>query len=274
MVGDELSEFTRLARTHGLRTALWHVRRFLVWTVTQRLPISALARLFDLYGTVHPGRSDANPLRPVWVDPHAIEYYHPGEPKGFGEVAGGDWDRDACRFEELAEYRSLERRFRDGVAWEETALFERYRRRLADGNPFWRCRTEAELEAYFAEIDRLYERIEREGYRSQRQLLAADPERTRQWNNDAMHPALNEVSINVFRDGGMAKSESGNHRLAIAKLLDVEEIPVVVRARHAEWQALRDEIGAAESPDDLTDRAVTHLGHPDLADVVPPDWLA
>lgn len=64
--------------------------------------------------------------------------------------------------------------------------------------------------------------------------------------------------MNVHRNGELAKSGSCNHRLSIAKLADVDEIPVLVRVRHADWQAVRDELRRADSPD--------------LADLVPDRW--
>ena len=56
----------------------------------------------------------------------------------------------------------------------------------------------------------------------------------------------------------------GKHRFTIAKLLDLESVPVEVRAVHSSWLKLRDEIhnnGLPEGYEDLRD-------HPDLQDVL------
>lgn len=267
-----VDELIRHLKQEGIGTALYHVRRFLIWQVTTRLPLPILYYLFELNRRIRSDRSDANPLRLIEVSPNEITYIHTGEPNGFGKVASGDWDTNRDCFDESAVYRSLANRFEDGMDWQETELYQRYEQQLEDGEPYWRCTTPEELQEYFDSIDRLYKRITEDGYKSQRELLAEKTHVTRKHNNDALHPALNEISVNIYRDGSLAKTEAGNHRLTIAKLLDLDSIPVVVRARHPKWQAIRDEIRAAESPSELSIQAKCHLTHPDLVDIVPQKW--
>ncbi|TYL38902.1 hypothetical protein CV102_10365 [Natronococcus pandeyae] len=220
---------------------------------------------FRLWLRLVPNTTDADPLKPIYVSPERIEYYHHGEPRGIGRVRGGNWDRDRKRFTDDIVYRSLERRYRDGVPWEETELYraelDDVRRRTG--------RSPEELREYFETIDDLYRRIEREGYKSQRELLAENPRTTAVANNDAIHPVLNEVAVNIYSDGSLAKKSSGRHRLAIARLLEIDRIPVVVRTRHAEWQAIRDEIRSTDSDAALSEEARRHLDHPDLRDITP-----
>jgi hypothetical protein len=49
-------------------------------------------------------------------------------------------------------------------------------------------------------------------------------------------------------------------------LLELESIPILVRARHTKWQRRRDEIRAADSVDDLDEGTRALLDHPDLRD--------
>ncbi|MDG5818737.1 hypothetical protein [Natronococcus sp. A-GB7] len=269
----------RILREDGVLSLLWRSVRF-VWTTTvwrrelvQWLPASAVALAFAVRSRLLPHVSDANPTRPIRVDPDEIEYYHGSDdPWRLGHVIDSDWDDPEGRFEETAVYRSLEARFLEGDDWAETELYAEYRDRLEDGDPYWRCTTEAELEAYFERIDDLYESMAEEGYRSQRALLADDDADPREENTDAVHPVVQEIGVNVYRDGELVKKGAGFHRLAIAKLLDLEEIPVTVRVRHADWQAVRNEIRAASSRAELSERAESHLDHPDLRDVVPERW--
>ncbi|WP_226377470.1 hypothetical protein [Haloterrigena turkmenica] len=44
-------------------------------------------------------------------------------------------------------------------------------------------------------------------------------------------------------------------------------MPVLVRRRHARWQSIREELSTATRRSELTDRARTHLGHPDVCDL-------
>ncbi|MFC4989666.1 hypothetical protein [Saliphagus infecundisoli] len=72
---------------------------------------------------------------------------------------------------------------------------------------------------------------------------------------------LNEVGINVGRDGALLWRHRGLHRLSIAKLLGVDRIPIYVLARHAGWQRVRDRLRAGEPVGTGPD------SHPDLADL-------
>ncbi|WP_331234310.1 ParB N-terminal domain-containing protein [Natronorarus salvus] len=74
-----------------------------------------------------------------------------------------------------------------------------------------------------------------------------------------------KVAVNVGRDGELTfNNEDGHHRLAVAKILDVDRIPVTVVVRHAEWQAIREAVASADSVDDLGDRGRDHLDRPDV----------
>ncbi len=113
----------------------------------------------------------------------------------------------------------------------------------------------------------LAEKIEIEGYRNQLDLFCEDPNKAWRKNNDAIHPYLNEIAINIGRDGRMGKKSSGGHRLSVAKELGLDEVPVVVRTRHRGWQDIRDEIRMADSVRDLPEGVTRHLDHPDLVDI-------
>ena len=115
----------------------------------------------------------------------------------------------------------------------------------------------------------LAEKIKSEGYRSQRDLFCENPQKTWKENNDAVHPYLNEIGINIGRDGRMGKKSSGGHRLSVAKELGLDKVPVVVRARHRDWQDIRDQIRTADSITDLPENVMRHLDHPDLQDLRP-----
>lgn len=241
--------------------------------VVGRMSVSTLSQLFEIRSRIFPRISDSNPLRLVWVDPNDIIYYQGRGPWMFGRVVAGDWDAPEVQFEDTMIYQSFKKRFVDEVGWPETELYQKYSQRLENGTPHYRCTSPSELEAYFDSVDTLYEHIRTEGYKSQRDLLQENPETAREVNNDAPHPALHEVSVNIYRDGTLAKKGAGFHRLAIAKLLSLDEIPVVVRVRHKEWQAIRDQIRNAESRYKLCERSMNALEHPDMKDIVPKDWI-
>lgn len=79
------------------------------------------------------------------------------------------------------------------------------------------CRTQEDLTLYFRRIRKLYRSIRDEGYRRG------------SWIKGETGP---EIEIAVGRDGGLYMLRNGNHRLAIAKLLQLPTVPVHVRAVH------------------------------------------
>lgn len=184
-----------------------------------------------------------DPYRLVEVDPASVEYVDalPGPKFRYaGVVTGGDWDRTGERFEELDVFRAYERHFEEGVPWAETAFFERVVDEIADGQVRWGCRSREEFERRCDRLDRLYETIRTEGYRTQAELSESDA-------TDPMNrsPPLkterfkHEIAVTVGRDGEVFFSD-GRNRLSIAKLLGLERVPVRVLRRHREWQSVRD----------------------------------
>lgn len=211
--------------------------------------------------------TDADPFARLWVNPARIDSQIRTPSKRWGRVADGDWDLAVVPFDETVAFRSVEAHFQDGVPWAETTEFEQYRDRLAAGERPKGCATEAELEARFEELDTIYDRIATDGYRSQPELWADQPGYQRtvfyKWDR-TIDPRLDEVTISIGRNGQLVHSDRGDHRLAIAKLLGCQEIPVLVRRRHAAWQSIRDEITATPRRSALSEQARKYLDHPDI----------
>ena len=190
--------------------------------------------------------TDADPYKRLYVDPASIDYTS-GAARRRGWVVDGKWDQNGGAFMERTVPRSIEEHFVEGLPWDGTSLTDRYQ------GPELRKRAD--------EIEQLYHHIREEGYKSQRQLLEEDPDVA--WNglNDAMHPVVNEVAVDIGRDGEILWNMCGQHRLAIAKVLEIDRIPVQVFRRHAEWQTVRDRVRrGGEIPAQFQD-------HPDLTDL-------
>ena len=179
-----------------------------------------------------------------------------------GAVLDGDWDRRDVRFVDTDLYRSFAAHFRDGVPWERTAFFERVVGEIRAGHRPWGCDSEAAFERRCRELDELYASIRDDGFRTQRELAASgrDEPASRDRATLAARVINDEVAVDVGRDGELLYAD-GRNRLAIAKLLGVDEIPVIVLRRHAQWVDARD---AAARRLARTGRLPSALrGHPD-----------
>ncbi len=253
-------------RKEGPDRLFFYGIRYLSWELSlhhrvQSLPTPLTVTIFLLTKTivrgsirllnaVYPHRyTDADPYKYILVDPSSIEYTT-GEilSKRRGWVVEGEWDEDGDHFMQRTYPKAIEQRLVEGLEWEETALAEKY--------------DDQRLEERGNTIDRLYELIYDDGYKSQAQLLEENPEATWKGLNDAMHPLANEIAVDIGRNGELLWNICGQHRLAIAKVLDIDRIPVQVFRRHTEWQKLRDDIRRGN---ELPERLRTH---PDLQDII------
>ncbi|WP_435346409.1 hypothetical protein [Haloarchaeobius sp. HRN-SO-5] len=213
----------------------WYARAHLLW-------IRERSRL----------RHDAviDPFRVVWIDLDALELtaeHFEGIPKyrRAGRLAGGDWDQDTERFRDRTIYRSFAAHFDDGVPWSETEFYESIVDRLESGESWWDCTTEAEFQERCRRLDELYDRIAEHGLLSQEELAAKgyDEPITKERSSTFSRTLEDEIAVHVGRNGEFLFCD-GRNRLAIAKVLDVDEIPVRIMVRHEEWQAFRDDVAA------------------------------
>lgn len=216
--------FGTMVKRHGYKCALSSAKEFILYN----------------YGGMYMGRYDPSrfemssvePNKILWVKPTDIQYFQPSLFRRFvngfdrrrypNPVVGGQWDRLRVSLEDRVFYRSLEEHFIEAVPWEETIFIQQCLGDIAEGRQTWHdSSTKSEVFDRAEMIDRLYESIKEEGYRS---------------HVDLGKPVTNEITVNIARDGSLIQSVNGKHRITIAKLLDIEEIPVRVFARHSHWE--------------------------------------
>ena len=241
-----------------------------------RYEIGSFVNFFRAFGrhTVYRLRyhsSFPDPYRLRWIDPRRIEYvqcpsFQHQRSRHGTYIIGGDWDvRESSKYvynrvkafdeqtcvpiERYVYYESFERHFLQGVPWEQTEIYEW----LSDGGiSRYQCSDVGEV---LRNVDKLYEMIESGGYKSQSELHTG---------RKLYSPALYEIQVNVGRDGRLVLDD-GRHRLLIARLLGLDEIPVRVYARHPSWMSIR-----AATLEDGVPPADSLTGgdevHPDLED--------
>lgn len=188
-----------------------------------------------------------------WVDPESIKYMSRRKPcpywkrrVKFGKVMGGDWDRQEKRFSESSIYQSMYQRYQLGMDWEETQKWE-------EVSP----KTDKEVKSlmlYLDNIDKLYRTIKDEGFRTQEEILKPN-----EYPNEGLYlDHLNEITVDIGRNGILLFVD-GRHRLAIAKILDLDKVPVVFLVRHIAWMEARERY-CSNPPNEIPN-------HPDLRDL-------
>lgn len=260
------------------RSALdWSLARSAYWSLAPRYYRWQYPTDFE------DGPATPDPFKIERIDPRRVERltrrcYPPwwNRRSLFGAVRDGDWDRRphdeaptyggppselfvAPTLEETPLYRALERHFRDGVAWTETAFVRDAIALLEAGrDPVWHdCRSRSDVLDRCERLEELYRRMDREGCRSHRERTAVRD------RADFLTCLEREIIVDVGRDGSLLLV-SGKHRLSLARLLGLSSVPVVFLVRHADWMATRRAVanGEAAPGEDLGD-------HPDLRDLKP-----
>lgn len=164
----------------------------------------------------------------------------------------GDWDTPApTAFEQLDTFEALRDRLVRGRPWQETPFFKRTVAAIESGTPKWGCASEeAFLKRLTTEVEPLYDEIRTHGYKTQVDLGSEDSP---------------EVQVGIRRDGRFIFID-GKHRLSIARLLELPQIPVQVVARHTQWEEFKEEL-REEAKAGLRGRIYQTIDHPDLADI-------
>jgi hypothetical protein len=204
-------------------------------------------------------RAVADPEKIIWIRPGDVKFKLMGTQTlklGRNDILAGDWDLDRREIETTAKYKSIIQHFRDGIDWEETDLFQRYARRLDNGMKARGRNSIADVkEDYEETINQLYQEIREKGF-----LLPKD----RNKKSNDLPP------LHIGRDGELLFGRDGNHRLAMARLLDLKVIPCVVHTRHTHWQEVREKIFqfGASAIQEMPDPKLAE--HPDLADLIDP----
>lgn len=133
---------------------------------------------------------------------------------------------DAERFEETVLYRSLRERFEDGVPWEETEVIRSVLELVDRGYSVWHgCSSETEVRERCAKLDELYRSMQETGYKQPTELKKSE---------GMISQTLNQIVVDVGRDGDLLFAD-GRHRLAVAKILGLDAVPVVVLVRHRRY---------------------------------------
>ena len=163
-----------------------------------------------------------------------------------GIIADGDWDSqnrekiyDYIRFK----YNGFKERFIEGKDWEDTVFFKEYREwedtiyfknyKEGGNRDLIKENKESAWERYkqnhLMRWEDLYKSIKKDGYLEHNKTMSAHRP-----NDITRGQPESEIEVAVSRDGEILFLD-GRNRLAIAKLLNIEEVPVVVNYWHKQY---------------------------------------
>lgn len=196
-----------------------------------------------------------DPFEPISINPKLIDYrsterFIP-EDRYLGQVKGGDWDEGKEVLKETVTYQGLKSRFIDGIPWEETVYFEKAESEIEKNGEFIGCRTTEEfLDSRCEFVEQLYSCMKENGFKSHTENTVYDVNRPWSYYDPT------GVSVVIDRSGEIILHD-GTHRVVLARILEIEQIPAHVLVRHKKWQKTRESVLRGEYQNQLNN-------HPDI----------
>jgi hypothetical protein len=172
-------------------------------------------------------------------------------------IVDGDWDVAVGNVEEDVVYQAFNSHFVGGADWLDTGYVDYLQ---GGASEHGRSSVEVILQRC-SKLDELFCFIRDNGYKTQRALQSESAVILGSWKHQLIPPEFREISVNVTRDGKFLW-HGGFHRLCIARILELEAIPVRVTVRHARWQQIRDDVASGREYSGKYDF------HPDVRNVL------
>ena len=149
-----------------------------------------------------------------------------------GHVKDGDWDLKKEKYEMLVHDKGFKKRFASKEEWQNTVYYKFLLEKNKDLLKKNKIEAKNKINNYLQHCDQLFEEINTNGYKSQ-----SEQEKTIKsiYNNCFYeNKSANEVEVGISRNGEILFID-GRRRLSIAKLLDLNSIPVIVNVWHEEY---------------------------------------
>lgn len=177
------------------------------------------------------------------VNPKLVEYvvktdylqYNNSKPWCF--VMEGDWDKHNVLLEHETPdndrsitVRTIREIFVENLNYKKCTQYLSMKETIERGNTayYW-CSKIEDLDKYFGMLYEIFNDISTNNYKTQKELLNNKPD------NVNIKEKGDEIRVLIDRKGNLLLGSGGTHRLLMAKLLKVDEIPVLIEGVHIEW---------------------------------------
>ncbi len=182
-------------------------------------------------------------LKIYWVNPSQINLVSSKRETGgntsIGSIEGGDWDVESLNKKlELYAVSGLKERFINKKEWKETSYYKKYLEKIARNQNPNRVSNETELQERLRNLDKLFKEIKENGFKVESQGRVDMYSFKKGGVSEEFY---SNVIIDIARNGYPLLRE-GAHRVTIAKLLNLEKIPVIIGTRHREWEKFKQEL--------------------------------
>ncbi|GAB6878848.1 hypothetical protein JCM17823_11220 [Halorubrum gandharaense] len=178
-----------------------------------------------------------NPFEIIYVDPCNVNLRRKTGTihkwTDMGNIKDGDWDIKATSLDKSDGYIGTYKHFKYNIEWEDTKIYNQAKSKLEMGNRCWGCSDINDLCERLDDLDSLYHQIKKSGFKPSVEVHNSSIKNillSREFRN-----SKTDVAIGIGRNGEYILV-GGHHRLAIAKALELNKIPVRVVAVHPQWK--------------------------------------
>lgn len=166
--------------------------------------------------------------------PLQIDYYIEDTFRMRGWVVGGEWDSQKREIQNHPLYDIFKSRFVDGETWTEAGYYAYASDEINEGKNAWGISNPADIFERTQYLDRLWGDINSR-YKSKLELLCENKFRSYQNTVDTIHPSMDEIGVDVGRNGELIFNRCGTHRLIMARLAGIEYVYVHIYRIHSEY---------------------------------------
>jgi len=229
------------------------------------LRVHYLIQVWNRYGRHYD--APLKPFRIIEVDPMKINYYsNVGGNRLYPVIKEGNWDDHCAHFTNGSVYTTFYDRFVKNKSWSKTDRYHDYIEKygseeevLKKSDKLTGASNQLEeninpMEDAFRKYDQIFADLENGEYKLQKEIISTEDRIENPGLYSSMVPELGEITVDIGKNGTMM-CYSGQHRLAMAKILELDSVPVRIRTRHEQWQQKRDAVWRGEEPPE---------DHPDL----------
>lgn len=169
----------------------------------------------------------------LWVNPADIKLSigqkkrikHFGSKRVFnGSVIEGNWDQEGKCIYSKNVYKACYEHWVNGVKWQDTVMFNKMIKRIKAGEKVDQYDTIHSLKKRYERLDKIYDQVKQE-----RRLRCSEEV---EGSKRLFAKGLSDIEVFIDREGKPLHGRGGNHRLAIAKILELPLIPVKLGAIH------------------------------------------
>lgn len=178
-------------------------------------------------------------------------------------------------FENTDLFQAMKHVLVEGGNWQETAFYHNVTKKIKSGQRLWGCTDTSQfLDRLETSVRDIFHSMKNFGYLTQNQIEhrfceGADRNLFRTFFSSEYHSRISsrhEILIG-FNECGALIFLDGRHRLAIAKLVGIAQVPVTVAFRHRNWAEFRALLqGMIFDPGDMHIK----FRHADLYDIMVP----